>query len=58
MLMLPLEQAATRSVLAMVTQLALFAYLLAMFVISLRHVYRVSWLEAASQFTMPESVWF
>lgn len=47
MLMLPLEQAATRSVLAMVTQLALFAYLLSMFVISLRHVYRVSWFEAA-----------
>jgi len=43
MLMLPLERVAAQSVLAMITQLVLFAYLLTIFVISVRHVYRVSW---------------
>lgn len=43
MLMLPLERAAGRSVLAIVLQLSLFTYLLAIFVISVRHVYRVGW---------------
>lgn len=43
MLMLPLEQVASRSVLAFIIQLASFAYLLIYFVTSVRHVYRVSW---------------
>ena len=42
-LMLPLERVADRSMLAMIVQLALFAYLLTIFVISVREVYRVSW---------------
>jgi hypothetical protein len=43
MLMLPLERAAAQSVLAMIIQLVLFAYVLTVFVISVRHVYRVRW---------------
>jgi hypothetical protein len=43
MLMLPLERVAAQSVLAMIIQLGLFAYLLTIFVISVRHVYQVSW---------------
>ena len=43
MLMLHLERVAAQSVMAMIVQLALFAYLLAFFIISVRHVYRVSW---------------
>lgn len=43
MVMLPLERVAAQSVVAMITQLVLFAYLLTIFVISVRHVYRVSW---------------
>jgi hypothetical protein len=43
MAMLPLEQAASRSVLAVTLQLALFAYLLTMLVISFRRVYQVGW---------------
>ena len=43
MLMLPLERVAAQSVMAMIVQMVLFAYLLAIFVISVRHVYRVSW---------------
>jgi len=43
MLMLPLERAATQSVFAMIIQLFLFAYLLTIFVISVRHVYQSSW---------------
>ncbi|MEJ2255438.1 MAG: DUF3667 domain-containing protein [Woeseiaceae bacterium] len=43
MLMLPLERAAAQSMVAMIFQLALFAYLLTVFVMSVRHVYRVSW---------------
>jgi hypothetical protein len=46
MLMLPLEQAAARSVFAMIVQLALFAYLLAIFVISVRQVYGGNWPKA------------
>jgi hypothetical protein len=46
MLMLPLERVAAQSMLAMIVQLALFAYLLTIFVISVRRVYRVSWLMA------------
>lgn len=46
-LMLPLEQAAAESRLAMVVQLLLFVYLLSSFVISLHRVYRVSWIAAA-----------
>jgi hypothetical protein len=47
MLMLPLERAAAQSILAMIIQLALFAYLLTVFVISVRHVYEVRWPMAA-----------
>lgn len=43
MLMLPLERAATHSLFAMIIQLVLFAYLLTIFIISVRHVYRISW---------------
>lgn len=43
MLMLPLERVAAQSVLAMIFQLALFAYLLTLFVISVRHVYGANW---------------
>jgi hypothetical protein len=46
MLMLPLEQLAMRSVWAIVVQLVLFAYLLGLFIVSVRNVYRVSWLMA------------
>jgi hypothetical protein len=48
-LMLPLEQAAARLALAMVIQSVLFAYLLASFVVSLHHVYRVGWPIAAGK---------
>jgi hypothetical protein len=48
-LMLPLEQAATRLALAMIIQLLLFIYLLASFIVSLHHVYRVGWLAAAGK---------
>jgi hypothetical protein len=48
-LMLPLEQAAARPGLAMVVQSLLFLYLLASFVASLHHVYRVGWLVAAGK---------
>jgi hypothetical protein len=48
-LMLPLEQAATRPGLAMVLQFVLFVYLLASFVVSLHHVYRVGWLVAVGK---------
>ncbi len=47
MLMLPLERVAGQSALAMIIQLVLFGYLLTIFVISVRHVYRVSWPMAA-----------
>lgn len=47
MLMLPLERVAAQSVLAMIFQLALFAYLLTLFVISVRHVYGANWPMAA-----------
>lgn len=43
MLMLPLEQLATRSMPAGVIQVALFIYLIASLIISLRRVYGVSW---------------
>ncbi len=43
MLMLPLERAADQFVLTMIFQLVLFAYLLTIFVMSVRHVYQVSW---------------
>lgn len=42
-LMLPLEQMASRSLVAMIVQIALFGYLLASFVISTRRVYAGSW---------------
>jgi hypothetical protein len=43
MLMLPLERIAAQSILAMIIQLVLFGYLLTIFIISVRHVHRVSW---------------
>jgi hypothetical protein len=48
-LMLPLEEAASGLGLAFVIQLLLFAYLLASFVISLRHVYATGWLVASGK---------
>jgi len=49
-LMLPLERAASGSVLAMAAQLILFIYLLAYFVISVHKVYGTSWFVAAGKF--------
>jgi hypothetical protein len=43
MLILPLERVAAQSMLAMIVQLVLFAYLLMIFIISVRHVYQVRW---------------
>ena len=48
-LMLPLEQAANRLMLAMVIQVVLFIYMLASVVISIHHVYRVGWLVATAK---------
>jgi len=48
-LMLPLERVAASVTLAMVVQLLLFGYLIANLVISLRRVYRTSWLAAAGK---------
>jgi hypothetical protein len=48
-LMLPLEESADRLGPATVVQVVLFAYLLASFVASLRHVYRVGWPAAAGK---------
>lgn len=48
-LMMPFEQAASDSVLALVVQAALFCYLLASFVTSLRKVYETGWLLAAAK---------
>lgn len=48
-LMLPLEQPVTLLGPATVIQFVLFIYLFASFVISLRHVYRASWLVAAGK---------
>ncbi len=50
-LMLPLEEPTTGLGLATVIQGVLFVYLLASFVISVQHVYRVSWLVAAGKAT-------
>ncbi len=49
--MLPLEEPAAGLGLATVIQGVLFVYLLASFVISVQHVYRVSWLVAAGKAT-------
>ena len=48
-LMLPLEEAASGLGPAFVLQLTLFAYLLASFVISLRHVYATGWFVASGK---------
>lgn len=50
-LMLPLEEPAAGVGLATVIQTVLFVYLLASFVISVQHVYRVGWLVAAGKTT-------
>ena len=46
-LMLPIEPIADESVVALMLQLALFAYLLGSFIVSVRRVYDVSWLAAS-----------
>ena len=48
-MMLPLERAASESGPALVAQSVLFVYLLGSFIVSLRHVYRVGWLEAGGK---------
>ena len=47
--MLPLERVATDFTSAMVIQVLLLGYLIANLVVSLRHVYRASWLAAAGK---------
>lgn len=51
-LLLPLEQAAGRHWIPLIGQLALFAYLLAYVVISIRRVYRCRWFGAALRATI------
>ena len=45
-LMLPLEEAATDNIVAFIVQIAMMGYLLAAFVLSLRHVYTTGWTVA------------
>jgi hypothetical protein len=47
--LLPLEESANRSILALAIQFGLLGYLLASFMISLRRVYRVSWRAAGGK---------